>query len=218
MCANVVRNRYRILPREVWSEIRRQYISGSRPAEICRRFGVSRSTLTTRRDVEGWEAQRAEIVKCRRGLYCSDQPEQGSLDIATTTPRPLLDAVDVQGGQHALQGTRRRARSDVRNGREDGALDNASVLQEAYQELTEALTQQVDRLEAGNVLESESATRPSRTILDAMTALEKLQKIERLALGMDDGRPRAPSVVIVVPGKLSEEEWTAQARRLRPGG
>jgi hypothetical protein len=46
--------------------------------------------------------------------------------------------------------------------------------------------------------------------VDLATALEKLQKIERVALGLDAGRPQpGTQFVIVVPGKLREDEWTA---------
>ena len=59
--------------------------------------------------------------------------------------------------------------------------------------------------------------RPSRALTELTQSLERIQKIERLALRMDVGSGPAQAVVIIVPGKSSEEEWTAQAIELRQG-
>ena len=57
-----------------------------------------------------------------------------------------------------------------------------------------------------------------QAVKDLTMALERLQKIERLALKMDDPVVQAgPSVVILCPPKLSPDEWAEQARQGRVG-
>jgi hypothetical protein len=50
----------------------------------------------------------------------------------------------------------------------------------------------------------------TKALLDLCNCLERLQKIERTALGLDrsDGQAGTTNVVIVVPAKLSEADWS----------
>ncbi len=45
---------YHVQPRPVWEAAREDYLRGSSSTEVCRRYGLSRSTLHARAAREGW--------------------------------------------------------------------------------------------------------------------------------------------------------------------
>lgn len=207
------RNQYRILPREIWHEIQRQYLAGRRPAEICRRFGVPRSTLTSRRIAGSWDTQREEFRRIRDDLG-SIGPQAGA------DGRPCLGA-QQSDGQHSGVSARERLyrrtpasyRSGARNCGPDAAADGASDLQVAYREFSAVLRHWIELMVGEEAAGCSAGIRPSRIVLDAIRALERLQLAERAALGIEKcSQPEPSNVVIVVPAKLSFEEWQAEAQ------
>lgn len=211
MCAKTIRKPYRILSPELWTEIRRQYIAGIGPAEICRRFGVPRSTLTTRRSEEDWDTQRDQLQAVRHRLEasCSASEEQlhAGRDVLDVCPAPSRGGSGEQLWPHAPTTNG----DDVRTFRTDDPTVGPGSLQEAYLEFSEVMHLMVELMVSDESLGGRCGTRPTRNILEAARALEKLQQVERAALGLDS-LASAPATrgVIVVPSKLSIEEWQDQ--------
>ena len=55
----------------------------------------------------------------------------------------------------------------------------------------------------------------SRSAVDLTTALEKLQRVERKALDMDNGAPvNQVQMVIVTPGKMDSDKWAEEAPKM----
>jgi hypothetical protein len=81
-------------------------------------------------------------------------------------------------------------------------------------DLVQTLAERLKRLLSSPQLVAEAMPLRDRTksLLDLANALERLQKIERTAMGLDTGQGGATgTVVIIVPGKQSEEEWTRKS-------
>ena len=82
-------------------------------------------------------------------------------------------------------------------------------------EIASVLRYKLDQLMADEYVGAGPQGRMSRSILDLATTLEKLQRIERRALAMDEpGARSCQQVVILVPNKLTEDEWVRQAQEL----
>ena len=82
----------------------------------------------------------------------------------------------------------------------------------AHVETARLLRSRINQLLRGKELGAGPERQP-QAVKDLSMALERLQKIERIALGVDNQQPmQTPGVVIVVPGKLSPEEWGRKAR------
>lgn len=218
MSTNAVRKPYAIQSRDVWSEIRRQYLGGVRPAELCRRFGLARSTLTTRRSVEGWDEQRLVLQRIKQPsgpLRRAPVPTEEDVTVVAQDPPAGANYVSLEPDPgRALEVTD----IAVRNVAEAASSARASAVNDAYLELAGSLRRRIDLMVTEDSIGTAPGARPSRDVLDAASALEKLQKVERTALGLEAHAAAGPqNVIIVVPPKLSPEVWLARARALREG-
>lgn len=206
---------YGILPCEVWAEVRRQYIAGIGPAELCRRFGVARSTLTTKRARERWDDQRAAAQRLRNECISASTLTDRSESGRALGSSPQLMVSDEGDPQQLNVRTAGWLPSAVRTGAEPENSIRIGATNDAYFKLAGALRRRIDLLVAEQALGTSPSARPSRDLLDAASALEKLQRVERLALGLNDREPATKSsVVILVPSKLTPEEWQRQAQQL----
>ena len=89
------------------------------------------------------------------------------------------------------------------------ALADANAVTSGHLEIASVLRYKLDQLMADERVGAGPQGRRSRSLLDLATTLEKLQRVERRALAMDEpGVPAHQQVIIVVPHKLSEDEWT----------
>ena len=221
MATKARRKRYTLLSRDTWQHIRQLYESGTSPAELCRRFRISQSTLFSRRRREGWCPSVAPVGdSCTPGLLtdptieitspsgeCRHRPGQDP-ESSSSTPIFVAPELVTEGEPKVcppgIDGSRTQYRYEVTQDH----LRMARDLRARIEELTHDLD-----LGAG------THGRRSRAAVDLATATEKLQKIERSALGMDrHDQVDRPKMVIVVPAKLSETEWTRAAKMIRPGG
>lgn len=213
LCANSERNSYRILPNEIWSEIRRQFVAGMGPAEICRRFGVARSTLSTRRKAGNWDDQRRVArqirAECAAPAMGSGKQGGGEKDGLPDQLAALDPAVQEPLWEQDPGGAGHPVRNPDREGSWSRKIEEVRL---AHVSLAAALRRRLDLLVAEGALGVTPGARPSRDVLDVATALEKLQRIERTALGVDDQKIGTRDVVIVIPAKLSTEEWQARAK------
>ena len=218
MRAKTVRKPYRILSPEVWAEIRRQYIAGISPAEICRRFGVPRSTLTTRRSAEGWDTQREQLKAIRHRLDSSGAAADEQHKVGQEGSDARLPHSRADHGERLYARAPMASGDDVRTCRADTPPSGTGALQDAYREFAGVMNLLVELMVSDEALWTASGSRPSRNILEAAKALEKLQRVERAALGLDERSSSGrTSGVIVLPAKLTVEEWQAQVRS-RPEG
>jgi hypothetical protein len=214
----LVQKRYRVLPEAIWEQIRRQYEQGRAPSELCRAYGVSKSTLFGRRDRESWKrnyrhhAHFAAPAGLSSEAVGTADPRfgEGVLFAADRDARPeLVSSMNVDEGVLACPSEQPSPGtvpiSPAR--RQDELLD-----------LTRCLRYRIEEMLGDERLGAGSQGRQSRAAVDLATALEKLQKIERVAMGLDSGSPRTGTqVVIVVPAKMSEDEWgAAVAQRIEP--
>ena len=164
-----------------WARIRRLYERGVPPREICDRFGVSRSTLMSRRKRERW-------------AVLQDQNDRLPVPVAPDR-RQVSEPVMAASDEPA-------AESPVRIG-----PDLTSDLR-----LVRDLRERIEELLAESNLGMGSRGRVSRSALDLAQAIEKLQKIERTALGLDQrANEHRPHCIVLVPPKMAEEEWLESA-------
>ena len=209
--------KYRILPPEVWIEIRRMYEEGRPAWLLCREFGIGKSTLMERRRREEW---------CLKSLLNNTLSEvEGVQDRAGYGTAGGVpgdgDPEDVDETAVAESGVQPHPARTPPDGLASG--DAPAVSRAVVQDVTRShlrMAATIRRRITALLLEEElgagTGNRRSRAALDAATALEKLQRVERVALGMNE-REIAPtaSVVIMVPPKLDPEAWLRRAQRMQ---
>ena len=215
MAEQAVRKHYRIHSDSVWCQIRRLYERGRAPSEICRAFGVSKSTLMTRRRRESWSQSRflgRQLNDCSpdvsRTGASGHMPAMRSCGKADGTPALVLGPLEATRDRDVLV--------RVHGPSEDTVPRSAG---EPTLELVDCLRCWVEELVAETGLESGTLLQRTRAMVDLASAIERLQKIERTALlgGANTSSPQTP-VVIVVPAKLNEEDWcTATATSMASG-
>lgn len=184
------------LGQELWDEIQLRYESGQPVLEILKAYGVPESTFHWRRKREGW---------IRRDTAAALQA------VAAAAKNPTPNNVST-----AVEMLERRTAEHVQLMGPDGPAAPASQSPEARRtlDLVHGLADRLRRLLKSPQLVAEATPLRDRTkaLLDLANALERLQKIERTAMGLDTGQASAAgTVVIVVPGKQSEEEWTRKS-------
>ena len=207
MAAKSLQKPYRILPPATWKQIRHQYEAGHSPTLLCEQYKISQSTFFSRRNREGWV------------LPGSDHGPGTTETSEVTLPR--FSDLDAESGNRAQdprspceQFPRQTGKTVPQNCEPvPSGLDSTS---ESHLSMAQVLKHRIDRLAADERLGSGPQGRMSRAVVDLATAVEKLQRIERKALGMDTGAGDVrQQVVIIVPQKLSEEDWKAKAQELR---
>jgi hypothetical protein len=205
---------YQTLPIKAWREIRRRYEAGAPTSSLCRAYGVPASTFHNRRRREGWLRELPS--------------PQGDADAAAVGWSILPGATDqagvaIEGNSTLMARATEKVRTlpnqqastlppsgrppDVHLGANSALEVNASHLR-----LAANLRRRVLELIEENDLGA-APGRQSRALTDLATAIERLQRVERKALEMDErGADQRPNVIIVVPTKLSEEEWLRAAQ------
>lgn len=199
--------KYRMLPPEVWSEVRQLYESGRPPTLICREFGVGKSTLQERRRREGWVRSPLSVQQMGDCAVVDEQLHNGA-DIGRQGGMREEVVTEVDGMGFALQPDPGRAVGDMSVSVEPARAAEERAVTRSHLGLSYTIKNRIRLLLLEPDLGAGSGGRRSRAALDAATALEKLQRIERVALGVNEqgASPRA-NVVILVPPKLTPEEW-----------
>jgi hypothetical protein len=196
---------YKMLPQGDWDRMRAMYEAGEPPSVIIRTFGICYGTLATRRKREGWSRPEKQLVA----------PDATDADAA--------DEMNDQGREEEEGGRGPEKTRAVAPAAPPAAPPTLPLSAEererreatsAQLRLARGLRQRIDRILTQEDCGAGPKGAESRAVLDATSALEKLQKVERVALGMEAerGGDRA-SVVIVVPQKLSGADWARKARR-----
>ena len=202
--------KYHKLDEIEWNLIRRRYEAGEAPRGLAAEFGVAESTLFRRRSEEQW-TRSAPTAEAPAGLAVAHElcAATAAVERAAGARQELGPALAVcpAGGAPVTAAPEARAASAEH-------LATARRLQ-----------RRINQLLSGDCLGA-SADRQPQAVKDLATALERLQKVERLALGLDTAATpeRAAGLVIVIPAKLSPEEWeeqmvrhSTQGMRLRVG-
>ena len=133
---------------------------------------------------------------------------------STLYRRKELESWPKGGSVHENGGQDFQAYNEVREISADTSLlpdlpsNNGSNANAHHVSTARQLRKRINRLLAGDNHLGSSPDRQPQAIKDLTMALEKLQRIERLALGLDKGLndPQA-GVIILVPGKSSEKDW-----------
>lgn len=201
--------KYHKLDENEWKLIRHRYEAGEAPRGLAAEFGIAESTLFRRRSQEQW-TRSAPLARTPAAVAVAHELCAATAAVERAAGQPLdqeLCAIPCLTG---------------------GALPAAApeVLAASAEHLVTArrLQRRINQLLSGDFLGA-SADRQPQAVKDLATALERLQKVERLALGLDTAAPeRAAGLVIVIPAKLSPEQWeeqmvrhSAQGPRLRVG-
>lgn len=207
--------KYRLLPPEVWSEVRQSYESGRPPTLICREFGIGKSTLMERRRRESWARSPLRVQQMGDCAAADERLRDGAGggwpgqegEHAVTELDLLGTAVQPDPGQAA---------ADPPVSLEPARSAEERAITRSHLRLASTLRHRINSLLLEDELGAGTGNRRSRAVLDAATALEKLQRVERVALGMHerDVAPRT-NVVILVPPKLTPEEWQRKANGAR---
>lgn len=184
---------------ELWNEIRHKWEHGAKSSDLIRTYDIPSATFYKRLHKEGWVQ------------HVSDAMIQAITE-AAKDPSPL-------NLSRAVEAVDDRRRADVMALARPGlapapAGPEAQRLQEsaaATLRLADTTLKRVRDLLASKQLHDEALPLKDRTkaVLDLVNVLERLQKIERTALGMDAGQQAGNvNVVIMVPGKMDEDQWT----------
>lgn len=175
--------------------MRERYETGTPVLEILQAYGASESTFHWRRKHEGWTRRDTGAALAAVAAAAKDpSPENVQQAVAVLERRV---------GEHVSSST-------------PAAPAAGAVSLEARRtlDLVQTLAERLKRLLSSPQLVAEAMPLRDRTksLLDLANALERLQKIERTAMGLDTGQGGATgTVVIIVPGKQSEEEWTRKS-------
>ena len=117
---------------------------------------------------------------------------------AVITENPPLSLVEADANDAAVEAMDHRRHSVNQSHIESAAL----------------LRDRIDTLMSGEHMGASPDKQP-QAVKDLTMALERLQKIERLALKMDDEVvQRGASVIILCPAKQSEEAWAEEGGRV----
>ncbi len=198
--------RYATMPSSTWIMIRRHYEQGVPPAELCRRYGVSQSTLFSRRKREEWERVK------------SDCAIAGEMSFVSMTTSPHTDEAPAQLSVVTGDTTNKQLSVCVGDFAPPASTASRGIaVSEAHLRMAADLRLRIDELTTDIDLGAGTHGRRSRAAVDLATAVEKLQKIERTALGLDHSNVDVRSqVVIIVPQKMDQETWEESARKLFP--
>ena len=209
MKSKSTRKPYRKLPPETWKQIRRDYEGGGSPELLCRQYGLNTSTLFARRKKEGWS--RNESVP---GPGVNPGGGTGGLDGlatgATQPPSPAMGGLQV-GGHGACTGPEqehvRSGMGDLLTPRSESGLQQDKIaVNQSHLSLASSLRHRIGQLAGDQRLGAGPQGRMSRAAVDLATAIEKVQKIERRALEMDDGPPvNNVQMVILAPAKMDPD-------------
>ena len=184
--------KYKKLTELEWEELQIRWEAGESAAALAREFGCSDSTIQKRRRVHGWE--RVVAPPPRMG-----QPIEGE---SVNLKYPNNETV-AEGGSELL-------RPDTVAGA-PRLPDRAREATSAHLRAAKNLRHRLDQLLAEPQRHTPENSRLSRTLLEASQTLEKIQRVERVALEMDGLRKPGPAVVILIPDKKPLEEWQAHA-------
>lgn len=209
--------KYRILPPEVWIEIRRMYEEGRPAWLICREFGIGKSTLMERRRRENWRCKSIYDNSLPDDGGEGNSPEGDATD-GVYGDAELENAAGGTSAESGLQPIPARTPPDALASAGDPAVNPAAVQEvtRSHLRLAATIRRKITALLVEPELGAGTGNRRSRAALDAATALEKLQRVERVALGMNE-REIAPTtrVVIMVPPKLDPETWQRRVHEMQ---
>jgi len=206
------RSSYRIQPSGIWRTVRQLYESGRSPSELCQQFGIRRSTFFSRRRREGWVNGNQES----RHFSGKNQPisidqENGALEGRTHCIEAQIHGQKVSSRipqELLLPETQPAASPDPDPEYESIAL----AITDDHLRMAQQIRFRIEGLTADERLGAGPQGRQSRAAVDLATALEKVQKVERMALGLDKrDKPASVNAVIIVPPKMTETEWEQMA-------
>ncbi len=192
------------LTASIWDEVREKWEAGASANSLIKGYGIPISTFYRRAKKESWHPH------CPDGSPGRTNAMPNSLIESELVPfREILDtkpASDVLALLPPPDSTPEAARL-------------AESARRALRTLDTILTRVRDSLGSPQLRDEGVALKDrTKALLDLCTILEKVQKVERTALGAETDRAGpAGTLVIVVPQKLSEEEWGRQAMQVRPG-
>lgn len=189
---------YHKLDSDEWKLIRRRYEAGEAPRALAAEFRVAESTLFRRRSQEQWS----------RTVASPGAP------VAMTVAHELsaaTAAIERAAGLPIDQD--RELAPRLTSGAALPAAPEILAVSADHLATARRLQRRINQLLSGDFLGA-SADRQPQAVKDLSMALERLQKVERLALGLDTAPPeQTAGVVIVIPAKLSPEEWEEQMSR-----
>lgn len=206
MARNNLPSNYRILDSDMWTTIRARYENGDPPKILLREYGLPESTFYKRRKVEGWTVsesnkalQTMDVDKELISIESSIDRAAGAFELpAVITEDPPLSLVDADANDAAVEAIDHRRHTVNQSHIESAAL----------------LRDRIDTLMSGEYMGASPDKQPG-AVKDLTMALERLQKIERLALKMDDEAVQSgPSVVILCPQKLSPDAWAQEVGKV----
>ncbi len=213
MATKSIRKPYQKVPPTTWDMIRRRYESGQSPLMMCQQWGITPSTFFSRRKREGWSRVFGNSADVSQSHV--EQPVFRATTTARSSSARSIDEPFVS--LEPVLPTRGEAASTTPEFASLAASGDA--LTACHLETACVLRYKLDQMMADEHVGAGPQGRKSRSLLDLVTALEKLQRIERTALAMDQpGSGACPQVVILVPHKLDEDEWVRQAQLQAPVG
>jgi len=195
------------MPDAVWDEIRDEYEAGHSCVSIIKKYGVAEATLHWRRAKGKWQRKTTKEA-------------EKAVRMATIEPTPT----NIRAAVSVLE---KRVQADVpstsrpRGGAADLKSARAALPVEALRtmNLVDILIAKLTQILKSVQLTDDDTPLRERTksFLDLTNALQKLQEIERTALGFDDGRVNAGgTVVIMVPQKQNEDDWSRNVKQIQP--
>ncbi len=180
------------LPEEVWTSIRQRYEQGTPVKELIAEYAMNESTFHWRRKHHNWAQPRQRASEALKRAVKDPTPDRvgEALDILESNPIEH----DTSGSPPVPAPDDERSLANTRT---------MVLIRSLYVRL-EAL------LRAPEVTSKDTAYRDrTRGLLDITNALERIQKIERKALGLDEGLTAVPgTVIIMAPGKEKQDEWS----------
>ena len=191
------RGNYRRISKETWEIVRRRYEDGESPALLCQQFSIRDSTFYDRRKKEGWAVA----------------PPPAPRKPAANDHHAELDAppVELASGAATMPVNSETAPREQVSAQAPSTSPLAQIVRrvsEDHLRMSSNLRYRMDEMTADESLGTGPQGRTSRSLVDMATALEKIQRIERKALGMDmEGARPTQQVIVIVPQKMDPDEW-----------
>ena len=182
-------------PKGMWEEIKYQYEMGISPAQLIRDYGLPRSTLYGKIEKAGWKSP-AEVAK--EAIKADKNPEIAAANMVKKTDK-LERAMAIAQENTALSNP-----DDIRR----------QKINENHLRIARKLERGIEAMLALPDLGIEDGSKKfskSRAYVDLTTCLEKIQKIDRLAMQMDTHRGKMSAVIILAPVKLKDDDWQKHA-------
>ncbi len=197
---------------EKWALAEAYFQAGRSVTFISKEVGISRAYLYAQTKKRGWVrqplgAKREQYERELQKVLRKMKEVQNDLDDGQALDH-LRDVIETQGmiGDIVLDGV------------VDKSTAEAMIANEKHKFMLCKLSNVLDQMVSSTEMLNKAKGGPIAGLRDAIAGFDKLIRADRIVLGLDKGAVQRTPRVIIVPVKISEDDWEAAAKRIIQGG